>query len=567
MPTRGDLHRQAHYIANPFDEEPPRIQEYTAKEIAILQSRLDKQLGPEYISTRKGPGGQNVHYLGAEKIINLANEVFGFNGWSTSIRDTTIDYVDIEKDGRVSMGLSIIMRVTLRDGTYHEDIGYGTISNCSGKGAAFEKTKKEAATDAMKRALRNFGNVLGNCLYDKEYLKKVVKIKPPPSRWTEEKLHRHPDVVGQKAPNEESPVEKEVSIPPTRTLSELSKASTATDYDDEFGGNAFDDVDFTRSDEFIVPDNEMVEDQHNTIKQEMNSTTTRLPVQQAQSVPQQPKQQPNVTTRPQPKPQQQHQPTAPTMTGQSNVGSIRGGQTGQQNRISEPNRQQSTSIHHRATSCTPESIQQRPPAQGPQGASSGEQQMPGPPVGFVRGRVAEMVQNSNGQLPANSAFNPHAESPSIRKTNGVNHRTSAPIRKDEVGVALSSPAPINGPAQGFASSNVNNNINNSVQHPPQGNNMSPLPRPNYVNPQHDPHRKIGVPQQPGLQSPGARPGSYRPPGPAGVKRGPPETISRPPLGDVSNLKVGVPPDGGGTDTDTKRVKTQGQEDSARPVST
>ena len=46
------------------------------------------------------------------------------------------------------------------------------IENAKGKGAAFEKAKKEAATDGMKRALRSFGNVLGNCLYDKEYLKK-----------------------------------------------------------------------------------------------------------------------------------------------------------------------------------------------------------------------------------------------------------------------------------------------------------------------------------------------------------------------------------------------------------
>jgi DNA repair and recombination protein RAD52 len=31
--------------------------------------------------------------------------------------------------------------------------------------------KKEAVTDALKRTLRNFGNLLGNCLYDKEYTK------------------------------------------------------------------------------------------------------------------------------------------------------------------------------------------------------------------------------------------------------------------------------------------------------------------------------------------------------------------------------------------------------------
>lgn len=73
------------------------MSEYTAVEIATLQSRLDKQLGPEYISTRAGPGGGRVHYLAAEKVINLANEVFGFNGWSSSIQRADIDFVSAWK--------------------------------------------------------------------------------------------------------------------------------------------------------------------------------------------------------------------------------------------------------------------------------------------------------------------------------------------------------------------------------------------------------------------------------------------------------------------------------------
>jgi hypothetical protein len=78
---------------NPFEEVPRRINEYTAQEIATLQARLDKQLGPEYISSRPGAGGQKVHYLAADKCINLANEVFGFNGWSSSIQNIQIDFV------------------------------------------------------------------------------------------------------------------------------------------------------------------------------------------------------------------------------------------------------------------------------------------------------------------------------------------------------------------------------------------------------------------------------------------------------------------------------------------
>jgi DNA repair and recombination protein RAD52 len=177
----GDQHKASGSTTiNPFEDTRPRLSEYTAQEIATLQSRLDKQLGPEYISSRPGASGQKVHYLAAEKVINLANEVFGFNGWSSAIQNIQIDFVDENQSGKISLGLSVIVRVTLKDGTFHEDIGYGHIENCKGKAAAFEKAKKEGTTDALKRALRTFGNILGNCIYDKEFVAKVTKIKVAP---------------------------------------------------------------------------------------------------------------------------------------------------------------------------------------------------------------------------------------------------------------------------------------------------------------------------------------------------------------------------------------------------
>jgi DNA repair and recombination protein RAD52 len=33
-------------------------------------------------------------------------------------------------------------------------------------------------TDGVKRALRNFGNLLGLCLYEKSFTQEVIKIKP-----------------------------------------------------------------------------------------------------------------------------------------------------------------------------------------------------------------------------------------------------------------------------------------------------------------------------------------------------------------------------------------------------
>lgn len=42
------------------------------------------------------------------------------------------------------------------------------------KALSIEKARKEAVTDGLKRALKSFGNVLGNCLNDKDYVRSVV---------------------------------------------------------------------------------------------------------------------------------------------------------------------------------------------------------------------------------------------------------------------------------------------------------------------------------------------------------------------------------------------------------
>ncbi|KIJ15914.1 hypothetical protein PAXINDRAFT_76344 [Paxillus involutus ATCC 200175] len=166
-------------FANPFNDSIP---EDSAKRIATLQAKLNKRLGPEYISQRPGPaGGPKLTYAEGWKIINLANEVFGFNGWSSNVVNLTTDFVEYsEESRRYNVGVTAILRVTLRDGTHHEDVGYGMLENSKSKAAALDKCKKEAVTDALKRTLRNFGNLLGNCLYDKAYAQEVVKIKVPP---------------------------------------------------------------------------------------------------------------------------------------------------------------------------------------------------------------------------------------------------------------------------------------------------------------------------------------------------------------------------------------------------
>lgn len=114
-----------------------------ARRIATLQAKLDKKPGPEFISQRPGPGGgPKLTYIEGWRIIGLANEVFGFNGWSSSVVSLSTDYLDqAGETGRYSVGITAIVRVTIRDGTFHEDVGYGQIENVRGKGAALDKVR------------------------------------------------------------------------------------------------------------------------------------------------------------------------------------------------------------------------------------------------------------------------------------------------------------------------------------------------------------------------------------------------------------------------------------------
>ncbi|CCE65163.1 hypothetical protein TPHA_0K00290 [Tetrapisispora phaffii CBS 4417] len=161
-----------------------------------IQSKLDKKLGPEYISKRIGFGATRVAYIEGWKAINLANQIFGYNGWSTEVKSVVIDFLD-ERQGKFSVGCTAIVRVTLANGTYREDIGYGTVENERRKAPAFERAKKSAVTDALKRSLRGFGNALGNCLYDKAFLAKIDKVKFDPPDFDEGNLFRPSDEISE----------------------------------------------------------------------------------------------------------------------------------------------------------------------------------------------------------------------------------------------------------------------------------------------------------------------------------------------------------------------------------
>ncbi|XP_060565591.1 DNA repair protein RAD52 homolog [Ruditapes philippinarum] len=174
--------------------------EFTAEEHESIQAALRQRLGQEFISQRAGAGGQKLAYIEGWRLVNLANEMFGFNGWSHSVTNQTIDFVD-HFNGKYYVGVSAFVKVVLKDGIHHEDIGYGVSEGMKSKALSLEKARKEAVTDGLKRALKSFGNAMGNCLGDKDYLKCINRAgkKPPEQFNLDEMKHTMLDPTIEKA--------------------------------------------------------------------------------------------------------------------------------------------------------------------------------------------------------------------------------------------------------------------------------------------------------------------------------------------------------------------------------
>ncbi|KAF2770054.1 hypothetical protein EJ03DRAFT_350647 [Teratosphaeria nubilosa] len=524
MPLPGDQHRDTPATTNPFADNKPKVSEYTAQELATLQSRLDKQLGPEYISTRPGAGGGKVHYLAAEKVINLANEVFGFNGWSSSIQNVQIDFVDENTNTqKITLGLSTIVRVTLRDGTFHEDIGYGHIENCKGKAAAFEKAKKEAATDALKRALRNFGNVLGNCLYDKDYLQKVTKVKVAPSKWDADNLHRHPDYAPVKKEAIAEAESKAVVAAKRQSSVQSANSFGSAEFEDDFGGSLLNEEDFTHPDEVHIDDS-TVTNLDSPAQRAVNgqqraavSRTHAMPhmrppnLQAPASIPgPQAPQRPPAVSRPPNNAVQMHasrmappqQNGAPHRMPQQQNGHT---QHRPSNQITQYDQNTRSNPSSGTTVADSPSNKLQPNGQtvsnvdgqymDDHGLPAPRMPPPGLPEGFVTGRSVDLLNQPADQRPPASsiAFNPHAESPSIRRTHGINPGKSAPVSRTAI-AGNGTPAAVNG--------HGTNGVTTPV-------------RTNFVNPSADIHRRLGAPSAAGgMQNRVA----YKPPTAVGTKR-------------------------------------------------
>lgn len=130
---------------------------------------LAKKLNPDHVRppAKFGPKGD---YIEGWLAISEANRIFGFDGWSYTVMSCVCVSErprPIGKDQKDGFGVTYTAQIRVMvDGVSREDVGagHGYDVDC---GAAHESAIKESVTDALKRALRTFGNPFGLALYDK----------------------------------------------------------------------------------------------------------------------------------------------------------------------------------------------------------------------------------------------------------------------------------------------------------------------------------------------------------------------------------------------------------------
>ena len=348
----------------------------------------------------------------------------------------------------------------------------------------------------------------------------------------------------------------------------LTPVASNTEFEDDFGVADFDDADFGEShtghpDEIVLPVDSLNYQQR--FSSSRQSGYDQLSTNAAPS--------PRIGVTASSRPQQQFRPSMQPAGGSRSVTSLPINNPNFTRMQPPPMTNQQTAPSRHLTQTLPSDgpHQQQPsvnnhsssPSGPPKHLAANAQQIPPPypaqhvpPVAFYSARAATVLNpESNDKLPPAPPnipqFNPNAESPSIRKTAGIDHSKSIPVKRGLRAVDTSAPPPYRGGTHiggGFAR--------------------------DFVNPSADMHRRIGAPE--GMQSPAAKGGvtvsAYRPP----TKRGPDPDMAmntngtvagtaigkRSPLNDVSNMQYPVTTSNAGDGPEAKRQRVDPPESGA-----
>lgn len=137
----------------------------TPEQIKALAAPLD----PRHV--KPPPQGKYGEYVDSHHVLSEANRIFGHDGWSYTISRldlcSRVETTDSRGAPQVRVGYRCTVVATVA-GVSREGAAVGSgMAKPENEADAHESAVKEAETDALKRALRSFGNTFGLALYDK----------------------------------------------------------------------------------------------------------------------------------------------------------------------------------------------------------------------------------------------------------------------------------------------------------------------------------------------------------------------------------------------------------------
>lgn len=140
---------------------------FNQKQLEILNQELDNSR----IKSRS-KGNINLSYIEGHDALETANKVFGFGNWDYAVSKLEQVSQEVNQNQNNVVCYKAVVQVSVYSENHlqhisREDVGFGTGTSKT-LADAHEGGAKEAVTDALKRALRSFGNQFGNSLYNKD---------------------------------------------------------------------------------------------------------------------------------------------------------------------------------------------------------------------------------------------------------------------------------------------------------------------------------------------------------------------------------------------------------------
>ena len=155
--------------ANGHHPEPIREPDLTWDGLSpAVTTKLAEPLDEGLVSQRRGRKGRTFAYLEGRTAIEQANRILGFGGWGYELLgDVTLregESVDRETgETKPWRAYAATVRVTVPGSQPRTDVGFQAVSEDTVEG--HETAFKGSVTDALKRALRSYGDQFGNALY------------------------------------------------------------------------------------------------------------------------------------------------------------------------------------------------------------------------------------------------------------------------------------------------------------------------------------------------------------------------------------------------------------------